>query len=252
LTEPKRILIVDDELLSRQRVARYLHQFDQPLVIEEADSGLKAVEMIRAFHPDIVLLDVEMPGLTGFEVLQQFDERPFHVIFQTAYDEFAIRAFEEQACDYLLKPFTITRLHQALRRVLERAADEARLKALEAMIAERDGHLRRLSVKQGGRLRIIEEQEIHCFVSRDHYTCVYFADAREGITDLSLSHLIQRLDPRAFRQFHRNNIVRASAVVALSTDRNGAMEVELTNGMRLPVSRSHRRAARELIKSLER
>jgi two-component system LytT family response regulator len=251
LTEAQRILIVDDELLSRQRLTRYLHQFDQPLVIEEADSGLKAVEAIRAFHPDIVLLDVEMPGLSGFEVLQQFDERPFHIIFQTAYDEFAIRAFEEQACDYLLKPFTAERLHQALRHALSRVADEARLKALEAMIAARDGHLRLLSVKQGGRLRIVEEQDICCFVSRDHYTCVYFNDAREGITDLSLNHLIERLDPRVFRQLHRNNVVRASALVALATERE-VMEVELTNGMRLPVSRSHRRAARDLLKALGR
>jgi two-component system LytT family response regulator len=252
LTEARRILIVDDELLSRQRLTRYLHQFNQPFIIEEADSGLKAVEMIRAFHPDMVLLDVEMPGLSGFEVLQQFDERPFQIIFQTAYDEFAIRAFEEQACDYLLKPFTAERLHQALRRVLSRAADEARLTALEAMIAAKDGHLRRLSVKQGGRLRIVEAQEICCFVSRDHYTCVYFTDAREGLTDLSLSHLIERLDPGAFRQLHRNNIVRIAAMVALAMDRSGAMEIELTNGMRLPVSRSHRRAARELLKAQER
>src|SRR5262245_6505959 len=123
-----------------------------------------------------------MPGLSGFEVLQQFDERPFHVIFETAYDEFAIRAFEEQACDYLLKPFTAERLHQALNRALSRAADEARLRALEAQIASRDGRLRKLSVKQGSRLRIVGEEEIFCFVSKDHYTHVYFGDGHEGIS----------------------------------------------------------------------
>ena len=88
MTEPKRILIVDDEALARQRVARYIKQFGGEFLIEEADSGLKAVELIQSFKPDVIFLDVEMPGLDGFEVLQQFEERPFHVIFQTAYDQF--------------------------------------------------------------------------------------------------------------------------------------------------------------------
>jgi CheY-like chemotaxis protein len=83
-------LIVDDEALAWRRVARYARQFSQELLIEEAESGIEAVEMIQSFRPDIIFLDVEMPGLNGFEVLQQFAERPFHVIFQTAYDQFAL------------------------------------------------------------------------------------------------------------------------------------------------------------------
>jgi two-component system LytT family response regulator len=255
LAEPKRILIVDDEHLARQRVTRYVRQFSPDFQIEEAESGIRAVELINSFHPEVVFLDVEMPGLNGLEVLQQFEERPFHVIFQTAYDQFAIRAFEEQACDYLLKPFTAERLHQALAHALGRVASEERLRALETQLAARAGergYLRKLTVKQGSRLRVVTGEEIFCFVSRDHYTCVYFgngpASVVEGICDLSLTRLAERLDPVEFRRLHRNSIVRASAIVALSRSNLGEVFVELSNGMKLPVSRNNQREAKELVK----
>lgn len=192
-----------------------------------------------------------MPGLNGFEVLQQFEARPFHVIFQTAYDQFAIRAFEEHACDYLLKPFNAARLHEALERALARTADEARLRALETQLAARAdgaGYLRQLTVKQGARWRIVAAADIFCFVSQDHYTCVYFGAGAEGICELSLARLSERLDPREFQQLHRNNIVRAGALVGLERRRQGEVWVELANGMKLPVSRSHQRRARELLR----
>ncbi len=248
---PKRILIVDDEELARQRIARYLHQAEQSFLIEEAESGIEAVEKINAFQPDIVFLDVEMPGLSGFEALKQLPQRPFQIVFQTAYDEFAVRAFEEQACDYLLKPFTNERFIQALTNALARVENEEKLKALEERMSEREGHLRKVVVKQGSRLRVVEESEIACFVSRDHYTCVYYEGSREGITELSLSNLIERLDPQVFKQLHRNNIVRVNALVSLSLSKEGRMDVELQNGMRLPVSRSNRHLARELVKGIE-
>jgi two-component system LytT family response regulator len=244
LTEPARILIVDDEELARQRVARYVRAADETLVVAEADSGISAVEAIRAFRPDVVFLDVDMPGMTGLEVLGQFEERPFKVIFATAYDEFAVRAFEEQAVDYLLKPFTAERLREALGRALSRAGDEERLRALEARLG---GRLRRLVVKQGARLRAVEEEEISCFVSRDHVTCVYFGDGREGVVDLSLARLEERLDADRFVRLHRHSLVRAAAVAAIVTDRDGHLWAELSNGMRVAVSRSRRREARALI-----
>ena len=259
MTEPKRILIVDDEALARQRVARYVCQIMRETglecLIEEAESGVEAVAMIQSFRPDIIFLDVEMPGLNGFEVLQQFDERPFHVIFQTAYDRFAIQAFEESACDYLLKPFTAERLRKALSRALDRSVDEERLRALETQLAGRDGarkYLRRLTVKQGARLRLIETQEILCFVSRDHYTLVYFGDgpkSHEAICDLSIAGLAEKLDPAEFQRLHRNGVARKSAIVALSRSGAGELTAELSNGMKLAVSRSHRKILRKTLRN---
>jgi len=248
---PKRILIADDEPLARQRITRYVGQFGQEFLIEEAESGLRAVELIQSFQPEIVFLDIEMPGLNGLEVLQQFERRPFQIIFQTAFDQFAIHAFEENACDYLLKPFTAERLHQALTRAFTRVADEKKLLALEARLAERSGYLRQLAVKQGTRLRLVTEQEVHCFVSRDHYTCVYFGEREnyEGICDLSLARLAERLDPNKFCQIHRNSIVRVAAIIALGKSIEGEVCVELSNGMKLPVSRTNQRAVRQLFNS---
>ena len=248
MTELKRLLIVDDELLARQRLRRYVAQYPQPFEVAEAASGVEAVAQLQAFRPHIILLDVEMPGLTGLEVLQQFEQRDFLVIFQTAYDEFALRAFEENACDYLLKPFTADRLHKALAQALHRVADEERLRALEAQLATRDGYLQRLTVKQGSRVRLVEATDIHCFISQDHYTCVYFGPQQEAIVDLSLARLRERLDPAAFQQLHRNNLVRVGSVVALALTRQGEMLIELANGMKLPVSRTHRRLARALLR----
>jgi len=243
-------------MLARQRIVRYVRQDVPDALIEEADSGLRAVELIHSFHPDVIFLDIEMPGLNGMEVLQQFEERPFHVIFQTAYDQFAIRAFEEHACDYLLKPFTAERLHQALSRALGRVVDEQKLKALEKQFVSRpDGnrtsYLTRLTIKQGNRLRIVAANEITCFVSRDHYTCIYFGNGEnviEGICDLSLGRLLERLNPQEFRQLHRNNIVRLAAIQALSRSRQGEVMVDLANGMKLPVSRSNQREIKELVR----
>jgi two-component system LytT family response regulator len=240
-------LIVDDEPLARQRIRRYLSQSGHEFVTEEAESGLKAVEAIDQFEPDVVFLDVEMPGLTGLEVLRQFNDRTFHVIFQTAFDEFAIKAFEENACDYLVKPFTERRFNQALDRALARVEDEARLRAIESRLAEREGYLSRVIVNQGGKFRIVECESIECFGSRDHYTCVYFDGAREGITKLSISALVEKLDPDIFIHLHRNAIARIRSIKSVAS-RRGEMTVGLANGMELEVSRSRRRTVREMIR----
>ena len=257
MTEPIRILIVDDEALARQRVARYTRLSRQEsgneFLIEEAGSGIEAVEMIKSFRPDIVFLDIEMPGFNGFEVLLQFNERPFQVIFQTAYDQYAIQAFEECACDYLLKPFTAERLRKALARAIDRAVDEERLRALENRMAAGDAarkNLRRITVRQGAKLRIIEDRQIICFVSRDHYTIVYFGDetkSQEAICDLSIATLAERLDETEFQRLHRNAIVRKSSIVSLSRSGQGELYAELSNGMKLAVSRSNRKMLRGLL-----
>lgn len=243
---PSRILIVDDEPLARQRIRRYLSKHGS-YEVSEAETGLEAVEKICSFRPEVLFLDIEMPGLTGFEVLAQLKERPFHIVFQTAYDEFAIRAFEEHAADYLLKPFTEERFRRAMDLVLTRVGNEERLKALEAAMREREGHLRRLSVRQGSRLRIVDDTEIVCFVSRDHCTCVYLADGREAISDLSLANLEGRLDRERFRSLHRNNIVNIDEIRGVEPADGSRMQVELSNGMKVGVSRRHRQVLRQLL-----
>lgn len=235
----KRVLIVDDEKLARDRISRFLTELGYEFDISEADSGVTALEKIGSATPDILFLDIQMPGLTGLEVLQQIESRPFKVIFQTAYDEYAIHAFNENACDYLLKPYTKDRFKAAVEKSLSSIQQDQRLFELEKVFRKRDGCLNRISVRQGDKIRILAVDDIHCFLSQDHYTSIFTADA-EYLSDLSLTHLIERLDPDKFIRGHRNNIVNLSKIEKIGTGPN--MTVHLICGQELPVSRQNRSA----------
>ena len=232
------ILIVDDEELARNKVRRFLKSrtFD----IQEAKDGLEAVAMLKSSPFDIVFLDVEMPGLNGIEVLQNIEKRAFKVIFQTAYDEFAIKAFSENACDYLLKPFTRERFDQALDRALVRHQNEQQLRRLEAGL---NRAFEKISVKTGSKTRLIDVVEIECFTSQDHYTFIHTPEG-EFISDLSLEFLEERLNRQQFLRIHRNAIVRRLCIRALVNGQN--MHVELNGGRKLPVARNRRRQLKEL------
>jgi two-component system LytT family response regulator len=227
-----KILIVDDERLAREKIVRYLREDERRSYdIVEARNGLEAVERIREERPQLVFLDVEMPGLSGLEVLRQVGQVDFQVVFATAYDEFAVPAFEENACDYLLKPFTRERFAKALERAL------ARVKKPE--------FLDKIGVRRGKELLALPVAAVHCFLSKDHYTCVY-TDEGEDLIELSLNHLEARLDPAAFARVHRNALVRAGAVRAVSAGEE--VRVTLVNGMQIEVSRAHRREAKGLVR----
>jgi len=237
-------LIVDDEQLVRNRISRFISKLGFDFKTVEAESGIDALEKITIEKPELVFLDIEMPGFSGIEMLQQIENRPFHIIFQTAYNEYAIQAFEENACDYLLKPFSEVRFKEAVDRALTEIAKEQKLEELENKFRERDGYLKKISIRQGGKIRVLDLEEIHCFVSRDHYTCIYTKDS-EYISDMSLTHLEKRLDPRVFVRCHRKNIIRIEQIQSLSVGEN--MTVRLPNNMVLPVSRGNRDKVKSLV-----
>jgi two-component system LytT family response regulator len=230
------ILIVDDEELARRRLRTFLEQQGLECEIHEAENGFAALDVLSAKAVDLLFLDVQMPGLTGLEMLAQLEKRPFQVIFQTAHDEHAVKAFEENACDYLLKPFSKERLAKALGKALANLGSAA--PAGEAELLRKSGPLSRIVVKAGAKSLLIPVAEILAFVSQDHYTTVVTA-AREYVIDLSLNHLEEKLDPSRFQRLHRNNIVAMECVRSVTGGEN--MEVELANGLRLPVSRNNRK-----------
>lgn len=231
----KKILVVDDESLARDRIRRFLGELNIQARIEEAHDGIQALEKLESLKPDIVFLDVQMPGLTGFEVLQQIEDRSFHLIFQTAFDEYAIKAFEENACDYLLKPFSMDRFKKAIGKVMNLQAQNEVLK--------KQGFLNRLAVKQSGKMKVVEVGFVDCFVSRDHYTCIY-SGGSELISDLSISWLVERVDPDKFVRCHRNNIVAINQIKSVCGTNDS--EIELKNGMKLPLSRNNRKRVLDL------
>ncbi len=234
MPERIRILIVDDEPLARQRILRFLKNRGESFEIREAENGIDAKELVSSFRPAIVLLDVEMPLLDGFQFLSNFEKRDFKVIFQTAFDQFAIRAFDEAACDYLLKPFDQERFDRALDRALSALKRGDSWEALERNRLQERKFLDRLLIKQGQKTRVIRAEEILYFKSQDHYTFAYLAE-EELICDLSLNHLERRLDPREFVRIHRNTLVALKAIKTLIEGEHAL--VELNSGARLVVSR---------------
>lgn len=239
----KKILVVDDESLARDRIRRFFDELNMEVEIEEAHDGIQALEKLESLKSDIVFLDVQMPGLTGFEVLQQIEDRSFHLIFQTAYDEYAMKAFEENACDYLLKPFSMDRFKKAIDKVLNLQAQNEVLKKLEHEVHRKQGFLDRIAVKQSGKMKIVDVGSVDCFVSRDHYTCIY-SGSSELISDLSLSWLEERVDSNKFVRCHRNNIVAVNQIKSVGGTNDS--EIELKNGMKLPLSRNNRRRVLDL------
>lgn len=231
-----KILIVDDEELARVKIRGLLSKRSEKFEILEAENGLEAFDLILSHKPQLVFLDIQMPGLTGMDLLRQLENRDFQVIFQTAYDEFAIQAFEENACDYLLKPFDQSRFNRALDRALSRIKENSPSRAIDAWNKEK-GYLEKLLVKVGLKTQIIDTGDIQCFVSRDHHTYIHL-DKQEYIFDGSLEFLEKMLNPNEFVRTHRKSIVAKKSVSQIVGGPN--MELVLKSGQRVPVSRTLR------------
>lgn len=240
MSEAIRILIVDDEELARNKIRRFLREIQSDRVeefaLKDALNGFDAVEAVKVFKPQLLFLDIQMPGMNGFDVLAHLSDRDFQVIFQTANDGEAIRAFEENACDYLLKPFTRERFRKALERALGRLRD-VQEPPISQQAADKFPYLQRILVQDRGIKSIIEVEQVECFVARDHY-CSLVVDQKEYLSELSLARLAESLDPEKFLRVHRNSIVQLAAVKSICSGSN--MELELKSGQIVSVSRRSR------------
>lgn len=244
----KLILIVDDEERARSRLSRLIHEINPHFKIETAQNGIEAIDKIKALSPAIVFLDIQMPGMTGLEVLNQLPDRNFKIIFQTAYDEYALRAFEENACDYLLKPIEKERLEASISKAIKTKEFEDRLSELENRFTERGQFLENICIKSGNKMISLKVDDIDCFSSQDHYTFVY-AGTEEHIIDLSLSHLESCLNSNSFFRCHRSHIINLKKVVSLSL--GPTMKANLLNKLQVPVSRQCRQKMKDRMSSKE-
>jgi two-component system LytT family response regulator len=241
----KKIGIVDDEKIARDRMLRFLGSFPEKFEVFEAANGVEAVEKILTQKPQVVFLDIQMPEMSGFDVLYQLPERDFQIVFQTAFDEFAVKAFEVNACDYLLKPYTEEKFHSALAKALREEGQGKILRQLEEHLKKSARYLKTLTVKQGSRIKILSLEDVFLFKSEDHYTFAVTAEG-EYIVDLSLSILEEKIDPTAFFRCHRNGLVKVSEI-----DKVGAAEnsnLILKSGLEVAISREGRK---KLIRKLE-
>jgi two-component system, LytTR family, response regulator len=246
-----RAVIVDDEPLARTRLRRLLAEHAAIEVVGEAGDGEAACRVIDELSPDLVFLDVQMPGLSGFEVLARLDTRP-RVIFITAHDEFAVRAFEEQAVDYLLKPVEPARLERALARVTGvdapaagRTEDERLTRLIDA-VERRSAGPRRIAVRRGPKVFLVEPASILFCRAEDKYTVLYTADG-EHILDRTIEDLEQSLDPSTFLRIHRSVLVNLASVRDLTAVDGGRFVVSLKDqpGTKLHASRAGAKLLRD-------
>jgi DNA-binding LytR/AlgR family response regulator len=218
-------------------------------LVGEAADGRQAVEMVERLGPDLVLLDIQMPGLDGFEVIEALEDPP-PIIFVTAYDEYAIRAFEVHALDYLLKPYSRARLAQAVRRA-EAALDEeeafaARLAPLLECLTALGHYLTRLAVWDRDRIRILDADDVDWIGAEGEETVVHVGEAAYPIRR-SLGELASRLDPATFFRAHRSAIVNLDRVQEVIPWFKGSHKLRLTTGAEVDLSRRRARALREIL-----
>lgn len=225
-----RAVLVDDEPLARKRLRRLLADHGGVEVAGEAGDGEAACRLIAEVKPDLVFLDVQMPGMSGFDVLTRLRERP-NVIFVTAHDEFAVRAFEEQALDYLLKPVEPARLERALARVAAGARapaeNDERFERLLQAIDRAKTPPQRIAVRRGAKVMLVEPSAIVFCRAEDKYTVLYTADG-EHVVDRTIEELERTLDPAAFLRIHRSAIVNLAFVKDLTAIDGGRFLVSLT------------------------
>jgi two-component system, LytTR family, response regulator len=256
-----RVLVVDDEPLGRRRVLDLLEEETGVEVVGTAADGAAAVEAIRSARPDLVFLDVQMPRMSGLEVVQAVGpaEMPA-TIFVTAYDQYALQAFDSAAVDYLVKPFKDDRFEEALRRARRRIESEGRERLHEKLMALLQGglgatvegaplqdstakpsvkYLERIAVQMRGKMRVVPVAQIDYVTASGQYVELHVGTHRYIIRE-SMQHLEERLDPEHFVRVHRSAIVRLSLVDTLLRSEGSDYQVQLKGGVRLPVGRSRR------------
>jgi two-component system LytT family response regulator len=243
-----RVLIVDDETLARKRIRRMLGGEKDMSVIGECADGLSAVSAINELNPDLVFLDVQMPEMNGLEVIRAVGPRRLPaLIFVTAYDSYALQAFEAEALDYLLKPFDTLRFRESLQRVRRRlgAGDNDRLqdqiRRLAGRLSAEPRYLQRLAVKLEDRMLLLNVQEIDWLEAAGNYVCVHAGKQSHIVRD-SLSHFETRLDPAHFARIHRSTLVNLDRIRELSPHWHGDYKIILHGGQALHLSRRYREA----------
>ena len=238
-TDTLRVVIVDDEPLARAVVREFLKAHPGVEVVAECGNGFDAVKAVAELTPDLLFLDVQMPKLDGFEVLDLLG-RQVPVIFTTAYDQYALRAFDVHAVDYLLKPFGEDRFAEALSRARTRLQGRESVPDLERLVAEgrsRQGPVERVLIRDGSQVHVLPVQKIDYVEAQDDYVC-FKAEGKQYLKDQTMGALETMLDPSRFVRIHRSyllNIERIARVELYAKDSRVAI---LRDGTRLPVSRA--------------
>ena len=236
-------IIVEDEKLARDLIRTYLNDFPNVELIGEYDNGFDGLKAINELKPDAIFLDVQMPKLTGFELLEILEHHP-EVIFTTAYDQFAIRAFEQNAVDYLLKPFSSNRFGEAIRKLESRIQTrsesnhtETGIDRIRKHLADSEEKLHRVVMKKSGKIHVISTGDINFLEAQDDYVMIY-TDEGKYLKQQTMKYFENHLDPQQFVRVHRSYIANITCIERIEPYEKANYILILKDGNKVPVSRS--------------
>ncbi|MCE2892940.1 MAG: LytTR family transcriptional regulator DNA-binding domain-containing protein [Flammeovirgaceae bacterium] len=242
-------LIIDDEKLARDLLREYLESIEEIELLDERSKGSEAVEKINKLTPDLIFLDVQMPGMTGFEVLDEIDHEPY-VIFITAYDQYAIKAFEKNAVDYLLKPLDEERFRQAVARALKRKKmDEGDLENLLGSLHQvnhKGTYESHIFVQKSEKLFNLPMDEIVYLEASGDYTIIVTKND-QFVSSSGIGKLEEMMNPDTFIRVHRSTIVNVNHLKEIERHFNGGMVVKMQSGKSFPVSRTYAKQIRKKV-----
>ncbi|RWU10115.1 LytR/AlgR family response regulator transcription factor [Pedobacter chitinilyticus] len=237
-------IIIEDEQLARQRLKRLLNNYQEVEIIAEAENGLEGLELIKKHQPDLIFLDIEMPILNGFEMLSKLGERQPKVVFTTAYDQYAIKAFDEGSIDYLLKPIELERLDKTIHKLKQTNLAKPVL-AIDDLLQQIKGKTvqKTLTVKLGDRILLIKIDDIIHIQAEEKYVFLYTVDGKKHLTDYTLSTLEGKL-PEDFIRIHRSDIINTNYITEIRKGFNGALIFVMNNQAKVSSSRSNSESLR--------
>jgi two-component system LytT family response regulator len=242
-----RVLIIEDEAPARELIKYMLKERAEIEVVGECADGFCGATQIKEKHPDLIFLDIQMPKLTGFELLEVLDEKP-EVIFTTAFDQYAIRAFELNAVDYLLKPYSKERFDSALAKAVSRIGKETqepdRVEKLVTAVTEAEGYLTRIVFRKGAGIKIIPLNLISYLASEDDYVMIYYSEGK-ALKPKTMKYYEDHLPPSLFMRVHRSFMVNIEQITRLEPYSKDNYVAVLKSGEKIPVSRTGYKMLRE-------
>jgi two-component system, LytTR family, response regulator len=228
-------IIIDDEPLARSLVKEYLQAYKNIELVEECNDGFEGVKAIQQHNPDIIFLDIQMPKINGFEMLELIDNPP-HVIFTTAFEEYAVKAFETYALDYLLKPFSKDRFDKCIQKLLQQKS-VIQTEALLETAAQSPVQNNRIVVKDGGKIKIIPVGQVQYLEAADDYVKIHISEG-SFLKKKTMQYFEQLLQPHHFVRIHRSFIINTQLITRIDPYEKESHLVLLTSGAKLPVSKA--------------
>lgn len=242
-------MIIDDEAPARDVIKNYLKDFPDIEVAGEAGNGFDGVRVIQEKQPDLLFLDIQMPKISGFEMLELLEHPPV-IIFSTAYDQYALKAFEKSAADYLLKPYSRERFREAVNRARLFVKDKTRHRdIIKGIVRHRDAQpefLERVVVKEGAQIFVIPVDKLQWLEAQDDYVMLHLKDS-QYLKQKTMKYFEEHLEPKDFVRIHRSYIVRIAMIKQIELSGKETYNVVLTNGHKLPVSKNGHTRLKEIL-----